>query len=296
MQSSVIAPCSHTRNGIAMPNPAQFVSGTMTRPKKRVFTVLATSFLLVAGLTAYLVHNAPPAHAATQITGGLSVSVNPNSTTVDIGTVSTTVTYTCTDTTVPDVQAQLRVDFDQNGNDTSGEVDVPCGTTDLSQTRTVTAAQVGMDGSQLVTAIATLDDGTSAVSDTVDTITDGVYVYNDPTVTYPGDGTVTLTGFYNCGPTIATPGKLIITASEVDSSDVATAGSALVTITTCDGTDQPWSVNIAGSLSGDEYGPDCEDTVSKPVGTKCITIVGTPDYTLVAVVGVTHGTSISQFA
>jgi hypothetical protein len=195
--------------------------------------------LLAGGLTAYLARAATPAHSATQTTRGLAVTINPGSTTVGIGTVSTTVTYTCTDTTAPGGQAQLRVDFDQNGNDTSGELAVPCGAADINKTQTVTAVQVGMSGTQEITAIATLDDGTSAVSYTADAIKDDIYTYTSPTVTYPGDGSITLTGFYNCGPDIATPAKLIISATEVGTSDIATAGSALVTIATCNGTDQP---------------------------------------------------------
>lgn len=274
---------------------ARLIPGTPHR-RKRVFALGAAALLLAGGLSAYLVHTAAPAHAATQVTGGLSVSVNPNSTTVGLATVSTTVTYTCTDTTTPDVHAQLRVDFDQNGNDTSGEVNVPCGIADLAQTQTVTAAQVGMSDSQEITAVATLDDGASVAEDTADTVTDDVYVYNDPTVTYPGDGTVALTGSYNCGPAVVTPAKLIITASEVNTNDVATAGSALVTITTCNNTDQPWAVTITGSLTGDDYGPGCEDRVSKPVGTKCITITQTPDRTNFAIGGVQAGTSIIGYA
>jgi hypothetical protein len=83
------------------------VMSAVAGSKKRITVTLAAVVLLAAGIWAYAVHTAPPAYAATVVTGGLDISVNPGSVTVGIGTVSATVTYTCTDT--------------------SGEVGVTCG-------------------------------------------------------------------------------------------------------------------------------------------------------------------------
>src|SRR5581483_11507433 len=94
-----------------------------------------------------------PARAASQVTALLDVSVNPGSVTAGLATVTATVTYTCTVTT-PNGQAQLRVDFDQAGNDTSGETGVACGPGDVNHTQTVTAVQVGMNDSQDISAVA----------------------------------------------------------------------------------------------------------------------------------------------
>jgi hypothetical protein len=101
-----------------------------------------------------------------------------------------------------------------------------------------------------------------------------------------------LTGFYNCGPTIAIPAKLVISASEVDSSDVATAGSAAVKISTCNGTNQPWSVNIAGSLSGDVFG-SCAD---KDATKNCITTSYTESSTILGIISVMADTMITAYA
>src|SRR5262249_18419191 len=106
----------------------------------------------------------------------------------------------------------------------------------------------------------------------------------DPTATDPGDGTVTVTGFYNCGPAIPTPTKLVVTASQGTTGNVVSAGSALVDITTCNGTDQPWSVNITGSLTGDNFIDPPRITIAEP-----------PDNTLIGIVGVMSGTTIATF-
>jgi len=169
-----------------MPNPPHFLPGALARPGKRAIGALAAALLLAAGLSAYLAANAPRAHAATEVTGGLLVSINPGSTTVGIGTVSATVTYTCTDTSAPGGHAQLRADFDQAGNDTSGEVSVACGSSDVSKTQAVTAVQLGMSGSQEITIAATLDDGDAVASDNADTVTAQEYVHNDPALTFAG--------------------------------------------------------------------------------------------------------------
>jgi hypothetical protein len=233
-----------------MPNPAQRIIRASARQKKRALVALAAAFLLAIGFYGYSARTAPPARAATAVTGGLDVSIDPGSITVGLLTVRATVTYTCTDSDAPGGQAQLRVDFDQDGNDASGEVGVDCGSGDVSVPQTVTAVQVGMSGSQEITAAATLDDGDTIASDSADTVTRQIYTHLDPTLTFPGDGTVTLTGFYNCGSTFTSAAELFVSASQDNSSSDDAAGSAAVPVTTCDGTDQSFSVTITSSLSG----------------------------------------------
>lgn len=237
-------------------NRSSILTAAHARPGRRMLASAAAAALALAGSLACLTVNAASAHAATVNTVGRDISINPGSTTVGVVTVSTTVTYTCTDTSAPDGQAAVRVSFDQHGNDTSGEVAVACGSGDVNKTQTVTAIQLGMSGSQEITAVATLDDGATAASDTADTVANQFIVHLDPTVTYPGNGTVTLTGFYNCAPTVPVPSKIIITAIQDTTSNVASAGSALVDVTTCNSTDQSFSVTITGSISGDAFDPD----------------------------------------
>jgi hypothetical protein len=243
-------------------NRSSILTAAHVRPGRRLLASAAAAALALAGSLAYLAANAASAHAGTVNTVSRDISINPGSTRVGLATVRTTVTYTCTDTSAPHGRAAVRVSFDQHGNDTSGEVAVPCGSGDVNKTQTVTATQLGMSGSQEITAVATLDDGATAASDTADTVANQFIVHLDPTVTYPGNGTVTLTGFYNCAATVPTPSKIIITATQDTTSNVASAGLALVDVTTCNSTDQSFSVTITGSTSGDPFisADDLEDS------------------------------------
>src|SRR5581483_6542990 len=106
-----------------------------------------------------------PARAASQVTALLDVSVNPGSVTAGLATVTATVTYTCTVTT--------------------GETGVACGPGDVNHTQTVTAVQVGMNDSQDISAVATLDDGGTAVTASTDNLVSTITMHIDPTATFP---------------------------------------------------------------------------------------------------------------
>ncbi|MFE4592156.1 DUF6299 family protein [Streptomyces laurentii] len=211
--------------------------------------------LLLAGLWAYGVNTAPSARAAADppatVTGGLAVSLNPGSVSVGLLTISATVTYTCT-CTVPGVaagNAVLRVQFTQGANVTIGGAAVPCGDTEVNQTQTVTSGQLGMNGSQEITVSTTLVNGRAVVSSTANTRANAVTVLTDPTATFPGDGSVTLTGTYTCSSGVSTPGTLFATARQLNPGNEAVTGVATVPLTTCDGTSRPWSANITGTNS-----------------------------------------------
>ncbi|HZR53731.1 MAG TPA: hypothetical protein VFB06_30015 [Streptosporangiaceae bacterium] len=160
------------------------ITTALAHPRKRALGALAAALALAGGLWTYSVQHAPPARAASQVTALLDVSVNPGSVTAGLATVTATVTYTCTVTT-PNGQAQLRVDFDQAGNDTSGETGVACGPGDVNHTQTVTAVQVGMNDSQDISAVATLDDGGTAVTASTDNLVSTITMHIDPTATFP---------------------------------------------------------------------------------------------------------------
>ncbi|MFE6103820.1 DUF6299 family protein [Streptomyces laurentii] len=213
--------------------------------------------LLLAGLWAYGVNTAPSARAAADppatVTGGLAVSLNPGSVSVGLLTISATVTYTYTYTcTVPGVaagNAVLRVQFTQGANVTIGGAAVPCGDTEVNQTQTVTSGQLGMNGSQEITVSTTLVNGRAVVSSTANTRANAVTVHTDPTATFPGDGSVTLTGTYTCSSGVPTPGTLFATARQLNPGNEAVTGVATVPLTTCDGTSRPWSANITSTNS-----------------------------------------------
>ncbi|MGW4379014.1 DUF6299 family protein [Kitasatospora sp. NPDC004531] len=220
-----------------------------------MLTAAAAVLLLVTAFGTLGANRAPLAHASvrgTTVSGGLSVSVNPGSVVVGLATVSATVTYTCTDTSAPTGDAVLRVEFEQNNAGASTEVDVPCGSGEIDQTQTVTAAQLGMSGSQEVTAAAFLMDGRASASSLAEALVEGTWVGIDSSVTYPGDGTVTLSGFYNCTRSASTGGGVFINAHEINASSTTknVIGSAVVATAVCNGTNQPWSANVTSSNSG----------------------------------------------
>ncbi|MFJ5921848.1 hypothetical protein ACIQF6_04465 [Kitasatospora sp. NPDC092948] len=227
---------------------------------KKILAGLGAGTLVAAGLWAYQVNGAPTAQAEapaagqvepfTPTPGGLTASINSGSVSVGLGSVSAVVTYTCTDSSAPSGLAALRVQFDQNNNDVSGEVAVPCGPGDINKTQTVTATQIGMSGSQEITTFAVLDDGKNAASTSDVTLVDSSFVHLNPTVTYPSSGAITLSGTYNCASSVPTPATQFVSAGQVNSSNQAAAGSAVFTINTCNGTDQNWSstVNSIGNV------------------------------------------------
>ena len=226
-----------------MPNPPHIITSTLAHPRKRVLTALAAALLAAGGLWAYSAQHAPPAHAASQVTALLDVSVNPGSVTVGLATVTATVTYTCTVST-PDGQAQLRVDFDQSGNDTSGETGVPCGAGDISKTQTITAVQVGMNDTQDVSAAANLDDGATAVYTITDDLAGVQSLHIDPTATFPGNGTVTLTGSYNCHD--ISDMALVFNVSQNNGHGVVPVGIATIG-PACDGTNHGFSITVSSA-------------------------------------------------
>ncbi|MBV9449123.1 MAG: hypothetical protein JO345_24820 [Streptosporangiaceae bacterium] len=222
------------------------------RPARRGLAALAATLLLPGGLYAYTTAAAPGAHAAATMGAALLVEINPGDTSVGLATVSTTVTYTCTDTSAPGGHAQLRVDFDQAGNDTSGELSVPCGTADTGKSQTVTAVQVGMSGSREVTAAATLDDGDATASSDADTVSGQSTLDPGESVTFPGDGTVTATGTYDCAAGTGV-GAIIVSASQENTSTDIAAGTAVIAAPTCDGTSHAYTVTIASSNPGGTF-------------------------------------------
>ncbi|MFD8481138.1 DUF6299 family protein [Kitasatospora sp. NPDC059673] len=261
--------------------------------KKKILACLGAGTLVAAGLWAYQVHSAPTAQAEasaagpvqpfTAVTGGLNASINPGSVTVGLGSVSAVVTYTCTDSSAPGGNAALRVQFDQNNNDVSGEVAVPCGPGDVNKTQTVTATQLGMSGSQEITTFAVLDDGTKTASNSNVTLVNSSYLHVDPTATYPGNGTVLLTGTYNCASGTSTPATEFVTAEQVNSSNQAAAGTVAFTVNTCNGTNQTWSSTVTSSTgNGFSSGVGTEVKTSLPTVGSGGTIQGEAvDYTLI---------------
>ncbi|MFE4591386.1 hypothetical protein [Streptomyces laurentii] len=223
-------------------------------PGKRILAALSALVLLLAGFWAYGMNSAPSARAvtpSTTLTGGMAVSVAPGSVSVGLLTISATVTYTCTDTGAVGGNAVLRVQFTQGAKVSIGGALVPCGASETNQTQNVSAAQLGMSGSQAVTVSSTLVNGSAVVTSTASALVHALAVHQDQTATFPGDGSVMLTGTYTCSSDVSTPGTLFVTARQVDSGNEAVAGTAMIPVTTCDGTSQPWSVDIAGtSLRG----------------------------------------------
>ncbi|MFF0390921.1 hypothetical protein ACFYS8_19845 [Kitasatospora sp. NPDC004615] len=222
---------------------------------KRLLVALTAVALLLVGFGVYVTDRAPSASASPRsaiVTGGLSVSVMPSSVTVGVGTVSATILYTCTDTAAPGGNAALRVEFDQHGNDASAEVAVPCGIANVNKTQTVTATQVGMSGTQEITVVAGLTDGPVTAVDTADTVTGGIYVHLDPSATFPGNGTVTRTGYYNCATGTPTPTSAIINLDQVQAGNLAAAGEGVVTVLTCNGANQTFNINIT-SCTGNGF-------------------------------------------
>ncbi|WP_316520148.1 DUF6299 family protein [Kitasatospora brasiliensis] len=206
---------------------------------------LSAAALLTTGFSAHAAATTTAStRAATTVTGGLNVGIKSNSVTVGLGRVSAVIVYTCTSTSAPNGQAALRVDFNQANNTASGEVTVPCGPGNVNMTQTVTAVQIGMSATQGVSAIASLNDGTAAATDIDYGLTGGDYVTITPSAFYPGDGTVHLSGSYNCASGTTTPATEFITAEQAGLPGHVAYGTATVAVVTCDGTDQEWEVTI----------------------------------------------------
>lgn len=176
------------------------------------------------------------------MTAELDVSVNPGSVTAGLASVAATITYTCTVST-PDGQAQLRVDFDQAGNDTSGEAGVPCGPGDVDRTQTITAVQVGMNDTQDISAVANLDDGGSDVIASTDSIRGVRSLHIDPTATFPGGGTITVTGSYTC----TEPGTFFIIKAHQNNGPTDIAAGVKSVGATCDGANHGYSATVTSS-------------------------------------------------
>jgi len=94
-----------------------------------------------------------------------------------------------------------------------------------------------------------------------------------------------VTGFYNCGSAAGSP-VLVVSAGEDNSSTDVAAGTAVLPMTTCNGTDQSFSVTITSSNPGGSFAPEDPD----------VTITETPAETILGIGGVMAGTSILEYA
>ncbi|WP_316520145.1 hypothetical protein [Kitasatospora brasiliensis] len=213
---------------------------------------LSAAALLATGFSAHAAATAST-RTGTTVTGGLNVNIKSGSVTVGLGTVSAVIVYTCTSTSAPNGEAALRVDFDQANNTATTEVAVPCGPGNVDMTQTVTAVQIGMSGSDPVGAIASLSDGTSAATDIEFGVRASNYLYIAPGAYYPGDGTVTLNGTYNCASGTPTPATEFVTADQAGPGTFFAYGTYTVPVTTCDGTDQAWEATLGGPTTGSTF-------------------------------------------
>ncbi|MEU8543479.1 hypothetical protein AB0C52_26420 [Streptomyces sp. NPDC048717] len=221
--------------------------------QKRVLAALTAVVLLVSGWWTYAVDHAPAAHATTAagtVTAELDVSVLPGSVTSRLGTLSGSVTYTCTRSTLPNGRAQLRLEFVQGVHNATAEVSVPCGPGVVDRTQQLSTLDVFITTRQEITVTAILTNGAETITSTADTVSTDIYVHLDSSATYSEGGTVRLSGYYLCGSGFRTPGTAFISAEQLSPENVPAAGYATVPITTCDNTYQTWSVTFADALLG----------------------------------------------
>ncbi|MEU7023816.1 hypothetical protein ABZ990_24590 [Streptomyces sp. NPDC046203] len=241
--------------------------------QKRILAALTAVVLLVSGWWTYAVDHAEPARAATAApaaapaitipaatvaattatataTADMDVSVNPNSVTPAIGSISAVATYACTKSNEPDGRAQLRLEFRQGLTEASNEVSVPCGPSRINATQRVSAVALGFTTLKEITVTAILSDGVATVTSTARTVSDALYVHIDPSATYNGVGYVSLSGYYICSPDVPTPGTVFVNAQQVSTQNQPAAGYGSVPITTCDNTLQAWSVTFSNVVVG----------------------------------------------
>jgi hypothetical protein len=230
-----------------------------TRPRKPA-TALATAALLTAGLAVCAASTAPPAHAATTptapattVTAPLDVSIVPGSAHIGPVSVTATIAYTCTGPVA--ATADLRLTVDHHYDTASAEQQVPCSATTVSATKAITVPLAGASARDQIDADATLTDGTAQDTDSATLGHGHAFLTVNPAETFPGDGTVTLTGTYECAQGDPAPTTIFVTAEQDTSQNEATAGTGLIDVPACDATVHTWTTTIKGSITGDAYTP-----------------------------------------